>query len=189
MKNIYRIIIIVFLFVLSFGLISCSNEKKAFEDDYQMFKDKEHVFVKADYKTVYASLTKEKGSSVIVFAYDPDLYVCPFCMKVFPILNEVALEAEVEEILYLDIRTMRVERTAEYLSLIEYISDQVDDLELRDDKLEIIVPDVYVVQDGKILGHHIATIKDEEGKYIVDINDEQTSELKDIYRSMFQKVK
>lgn len=177
------------LLILFLGLLSACSSKSKFEDDYQMFKGEEHVFYKASYKEVYKSLTKKKGSFVILFAYDPDLYVCPYCMEVLPILNEVARESKIDKILYLDIRAMRVDRTREYLDLIEYIEKQVSDLEIRNDKTEIIVPDVYVVQDGKILGHHIATLKDEEGTFILNLNEEQKDELKSIYKNLFEKIK
>src|SRR5690606_27788076 len=149
--------------LLVITLVGWSNGKIEFEKDYAMFKDKEHVYVKADYKEVYNALTNSKDLQIILFAYDPDLYVCPYCMQVLPILNEVALEEEVKEILYLDIRTVRVERPEEHLALVNYIDEQVDDLEIRNSLLEIVVPDIYVVKDGKILGHHIATMKDTEG--------------------------
>lgn len=184
MRNSYKLAsLVMFLFILV--LSGCSNGINEFEKDYPMFKDIDHVYVKADYEEVYNALTKEEGYNVIVFAYDPDLYVCPYCMEVLPILNEVALEEGIEKILYLDIRTMRVERTEEYVNLIDYIYSQVDDLEMRNDKLEIIVPDLYVVKDGKILGHHIATLKDGEGKFMLNLSDEETNELKTIYKNLF----
>lgn len=181
--------IFFFLLLFSITLSACSSQKRAFEEDYQIFKDIEHVYYKSNYKKVYNALTKAKGNYVIVFAYDPDLYVCPFCMEVLPILNEVALDKGVDKILYLDIRMMRLERTDEYLALIDYISKQVDDLEIRNEQLEIIVPDVYVVQDGKILGHHIATIKDEEGNYIRNLDEEKKNELIEIYKNLFKNIK
>jgi len=179
----------VILFVFILFISGCSNPKKEFEEDYQMFKDVDHVFYKANYKDVYHALTRSPKYSVILFAYDPNLAVCPFCIEVLPILNEAAIAAGVEEILYLDIRSMRVERNAEYLSLIDYITKQVDDLETRNDQLEIIVPDVYLVQNGKILGHHIATLKDEEGKYRLDLDSQGKAELIEIYRNIFKKIK
>ncbi|MFA7435101.1 MAG: hypothetical protein WC006_01895 [Bacilli bacterium] len=187
MKNINKISF-VFIFLLVIFLVGCSNGRKKFEDDYQMFKGQEHVFEKVNYKTVYEALTKE-GSYVILFAYDPDLYECPYCMEAIPIINEAALQEGVDKILYLDIRTMRVERTSEYLSLIDYIDEQVDDLQTRNDNLELIVPDLYVVKDGKILGHHIATLTDDEDKFILGLDSEQREELILIYKNLFKNVK
>lgn len=187
MKSINKISIFLLLGLIIF-LSGCTSPKDKFEEDYQMFKNVDHVFEKVNYRSAYNALTG-KGKYVIVFAYDPDLYVCPYCMEVLPILNEAALESEVVKILYLDIRTMRVERTDEYTELIDYIFDQVDDLKSREGKLEIIVPDVYVVSDGEILAHHVATLKDDEGKYILGLDDNQKSELKDIYINMFDKLK
>lgn len=184
MKNFYKLASLVFLLFISL-LSGCSSGKSEFEKDYPMFKDIDHVYVKSNYEEVYNTLTKEEGYHVIVFAYDPDLYVCPYCMEVLPILNEVAVDEKIEKILYLDIRTMRIERTEEYLNLLDYIDNQVDDLEMKSEKLEIVVPDVYVVKDGKILGHHIATLKDDEGKFKLNLSDEEIDELKTIYKNLF----
>jgi len=181
MKNIYKIIFIVFL---SLFLISCDSGKKAFEKDYVMFEGKEHVFKKVSFQKAYASLTSKKGYQIIVFAFDPDYYECPYCMMVLPIINEVALEEGIKEIYYLDIYMMRKNRDENYLKLINYLSSQVE-LEKRNGLDEIIVPDLYIVKDGKVLAHHIATFKDNDGKYILNLTSEQLIELKTIYRNMF----
>lgn len=185
MKSFYKLML---LFFLSFFLISCDRGRKAFEDDYQMFQGKEHVYRKVDYKTVYNAFTKNKGYKVIVFAFDPDYYECPYCMMLLPIINEIAIESGIKEILYFDVYQMRMNRTLEYVKLVDYISKQVE-LDTRNDLHEIIVPDLYVVKDGKILSHHIATFKDEEGKYILNLTDEQKDDLKEIYKNMFALLK
>lgn len=185
MKSFYKIVLVL---LLSFFLTSCDSGKRAFEDDYQMFKDKEHVYRKVDYKTIYNSFTKDEGYKVIVFAFDPDYYECPYCMMLLPIINEVAITSGVKEILYFDVYQMRKNRTEEYVRLVDYITNQVQ-LDTRNDLYEIVVPDLYVVKDGKILSHHIATFKDEEGKYILNLTNEQKDELQEIYKYMFSLIK
>jgi len=66
MKNIYKIIFIVFL---SLFLISCDSGKKAFEKDYVMFEGKEHVFKKVSFQKAYASLTSKKRVSNYCFCF------------------------------------------------------------------------------------------------------------------------
>lgn len=188
MKSFYKINIFIILSFCLF-LVGCSNGKKAFEEDYQMFKGINHVYEKSNYDEVYNALTKKEGYQIILFAYDPNLAICPYCIKILPIINDLALEVGIKKILYLDIRTMRVERTLEYLALIEYISEQFSDLEMKNDQIEIIVPDLYIVKDGKILGHHIATLKNEEGKYILDLNEEELKDLTTIYYNLLKQAK
>ena len=72
--------------------------------------------------------------------------------------------------------------------LLGYLDGAVGDLLERNGLKEIIVPDVYVVKDGEILGHHIATIKDDEGRFIYDLNDEQKEEVKAIYRDLLARL-
>lgn len=178
---------ILMLLLLLTTLVGCNNKRKAFEDDYQMFVGVEHVFVKEDYKTVYNVLTNKSERSIILFAYNPNISLCPYCIEVLPIINEVALSLDIKKIYYLDIREMRTNRTKDYIALIEYIELQVDDLMIRNDKKEIIVPDIYVVEGGQIIGHHIATLTDEDGKFILGLNDEQKNELISIYTNLFKK--
>ncbi len=183
-----KISIFILVFVSLF-LIGCSSGENKFEKDYPAFKDTEHVFYKTSYKDIYNKLTKEEGYNIILFAFDPNLAVCPFCLEALPVINEVALELKIDKIFYLDIYEMRINRTTEYMALVNYIDEQVDDLLTRNDKLEIVVPDIYVVKDGKIIAHHIATIVDDEGKFVLGMGLEQTNELKEIYRELFTKTK
>ena len=82
---------------------------------------------------------------------------------------------------------MRKDRTNEYVDLVEFITSQTD-LEIRNDLHEIVVPDIYLVKDGKIISHHIATFKDEEGRFIFNLTEAEKEEIKSIYRDMFKKV-
>ena len=89
MKNIYKVFLLIFI---SIFLISCKdNGKRAFENDYQMFKGEEHVFRKVDYDTMYQEFTKSTEHRVIVLRLT-QIYTMPYCMLLLPIMNEVALE-------------------------------------------------------------------------------------------------
>lgn len=184
-------ILFVLIILLNIFLIGCTkdNEKKAFEEDYAYMKGQEHVYVKGTYDEVVNAFTVNQGVNVILFAFDPDFYECPYCMAVVPIINEIALEESINKIIYLDIYEMRMNNTAQYQLLLGYLDSKVDDLIVRDNVKKLIVPDLYVVKDGEILGHHIATIKDENGNFIKDLTEAQTNELKGIYRQLFELTK
>jgi hypothetical protein len=72
--------------------------------------------------------------------------------------------------------------------LLGYLDGQVGDLLERNGRKEIVVPDVYVVKDGEILGHHIATIKDDDDRFVYDLNAEQKEAVKEIYRDLLGRL-
>jgi len=178
-------LIVLLLIIVGLGLSGCSKNS-GIEEDYPMLREIEHVYVKGTYQEVVNALTVDKGVSVIYFAFDTNLYECPFCIATVPIINEVAIEEGIEKIIYLDIFEMRRDETAEYQMLLGYLDSKVDDLIVRDGVMKLIVPDLYVVKDGEILGHHIATVKNESGSFVYNLDEEQTEELKTIYRNLFR---
>lgn len=180
--------IILLLIFVSLLFVGCKDEtgKTNFENDYPFFQQKDHVFVKGEYDEVYHALTKDEGVNIILFAYNPHFAECPFCLESIPIINEVALGEKVKKIIYFDVYQMRKERTDEYLTLLNYLDNQVDDLLTKNDQLEIIVPDIYVVKAGQILGHHLATLPKDGGGFYLNLTEEQVGELKNIYRDLFQ---
>ena len=178
---------ILFLIILfSVTLLGCSKDPLGkIEDDYEFLKEIDHIYEKIDYNTMINALTVDQGSYIIIFAFKQ----CPFCVEVIPILNEVAIEEGFDKILYHDIYDMRYNNTAEYKLLVGYLDNKVGDLISRDDVKTLVVPDVYFVRNGVILGHHIATILNDEGKYIRNLTEEETNQVKEIYRDLIKSIK
>jgi hypothetical protein len=154
-----------------------------------MFKNQEHVFQKVDYKQIKEALSSTTGTYIILFAFDPDFYECPFCFTCMPIINEAALAESVDQILYLDIYGIRTNNSEEYQWIVNNLDSRVDDLMIRDNQKRIVVPDLYVIKDGEILDHHIATFPNGEGGFMLDLTVDQKVQLKLIYQEMFQKIK
>ncbi|MDD4077129.1 MAG: hypothetical protein PHT03_04050 [Bacilli bacterium] len=169
-------------------LCGCSQTKNCFVDDYPMMRDVEHVYKKVGYKEIINAFTVNPGVNIVLFGFDTRYAECPFCIACVPLLNDVAAEMGIEKILYIDIYQMRKERTAEYLILLGYLDGIVGDLLEKKGLKEIIVPDVYVIKDGIILGHHIATVKDEEERFIYDLSEAQKEEVKAIYRNLLMLI-
>lgn len=204
MKKILILIMSLFLIVLSGCKENVDEGKSEFYNDYSYYlkvvpKDWEwfdlniftnmlenNVFVKKSFQEIKEAMEGEKRV-IIYLGAKPDLLQCPYCAISLPILNEAALEKNVKEILYLDILQMRKdyeknldnENSKNYKWLLDFITNQVADFGER-----IAVPDIYVIEDGKILSHHIATFLGEDGKYIEDLTKEQKEELKKIYLDM-----
>ena len=169
-------------------LCGCSQTNNSFDDDYPMMRNVDHVYKKVEYREVINALTVNPGVHVVLFGFDTRYAECPFCIACIPLLNDVAIEMGINEILYIDIYQIRKERTAEYLLLLGYLDSIVGDLIEKNGLKEIVVPDVYVIKDGVILGHHIATVKDGEGRFIYDLSDVQKEEVKAIYRNLFMMI-
>lgn len=117
------------------------NEKFALEYDAV---DKNNVFV-------YARLTK----ILELMKEDAVIFICktdsPWCNPYAKILNEVAIDAGIDKIYYLDIRQDYLQRSRKYLELV----DLLDDYLYRDDEdvSHLYVPELVLVKNGKIIGH------------------------------------
>lgn len=147
-----------------------------------------NIFTKRSFLEIKNAL-EGKEKVVIYFGYNPNLYECPYCAIALPILNEAALESDVKEILYLDIFQMRKdyensldnEKSKNYKWLLDFVTSQISDFGEK-----ILVPDIFVIEGGKILSHHTATFIGEDGKYIKDLTIEQKLDLKEIYLNMLK---
>ncbi|MFA6627685.1 MAG: hypothetical protein WCQ80_01980 [Bacilli bacterium] len=179
-------LIAIVLFALVLG--GCHRlEVIQFEDDYPSMKGQEHVYIKTDYTTALNIILNDTG--VVLFAFDTKKYACPYCQEVVPLLNEVALEEGWEAIYYFDIYEMRINNTTEYRLLMGYLDSQTNSLLEKDGVKTLIVPDVYFVKEGKIVAHHIATLYNEDNRFVLGMDSVQIHTLKDLYRSYFQALK
>lgn len=147
-KKILIIIIIVVVIAAGTGAILIfkpfhSNASR-FSSDYVLM-DNDNVFV---YKSARQTADFLETGTGVVFMGFP---ACPWCQTYVPILNEVAKEMGIDEIIYLDILIDRTMNSAQYKRLVEM---KAHHLETDDNgKPRIYVPDVTVVKDGVIVGH------------------------------------
>jgi thiol-disulfide isomerase/thioredoxin len=173
-------VFILLLFLLLLG--GCGREKN-FEDEYPAFADQEHVYRLSTYDEVVSALTVAEGVNVVLFGFK----TCPYCQLTMPLINQAALATGIEAIYYLDIKDIRDQKTAEYLLLVGYLDSKVEDLDVRDGQKRLTVPDLYVIKDGEILSHRIATFKTETG-YLLDLTDQEKEDLLNIYKQMFSEA-
>lgn len=195
-------------FLLVFGLLcGCkigANDDEAKKDDfvteYSYYYNTENVpedwdwfnleeftnslnqrkILKLSFEEIKAKI--ESGEHVVIYyGFDPQLYQCPYCVACLPSAVEAAMELDID-IYYLDIRTMRVDNTEEYLWLYNGMLEVFPDFGSR-----ISAPTYVTYNDSKPVDYHIATLKDSEDKSIKDLNEEQKVELKNIYLDLFQK--
>jgi len=144
------LIIILVLVVVAIGVAAIlifkpfHSDAARFSSDYVLM-DKDNVFV---YKSARQTADiLENGTGVIFIGFP----ACPWCQAYVPILNEVAKELGIDEVIYLDILIDRSINSAQYRRLVEMKKHH---LETDDNgKPRIYVPDVTVVKDGVIVGH------------------------------------
>lgn len=206
MKKILILIILMFLVILPGCKENVDEGKNDFYNDYSHYLKvvpdgwdwfdlaaytnmlDHSVFTKRNFSEIKNALEGNE-KVVIYFGYNPKLYECPYCAIALPILNEAALESDVEEILYLDIYQIRKdyenglenENSESYKWLLDFITSQIPDFGEK-----ILVPDIFVIENGKILSHHTATFMGEDGKYIKDLSVEEKQNLKEIYLDMLK---
>lgn len=123
-----------------------------------------------------------KGTGVVYFGFPG----CPWCRNAIPVLFEVAKENDVDTIYYFNPREIRNSGNDAYQQLTTILNDY---LEENDEGVKTLyVPDVYFVKDGKIMGNHLSTVDSQSDPYN-PLDEEQRTELKNIYQNLFDKIK
>ena len=101
-----------------------------------------------------------------------------------PILVDSVRENKIDTLYYVDIHSVDI-------SSIKNELYEILDPYLREDdegNKRLSVPDVYVVKDGEIMGHHIGTVESYKNPYN-GMSDEQKEELKEIYNDLIKEIK
>lgn len=189
LKKIFNILICL---VLLFVIVGCNNKSNndaaQFKKEYEELNDKS-VKMNIDEKNPIKYVTFDEvvdvltnGTGVVYFGFPG----CPWCRNVIPVLFEVAQTNNVDTIYYFNPREIRNSGTDAYQKLVNILSDYLEENEDGDKTL--YVPDVYFVKDGKIVGNHLSTVDSQKDPY-TPLNNEQITELKNIYQELFNKIK
>ena len=116
-----------------------------FHEEYTKVPN-ENVFVYKTHNEINELL--EKGTGVVYLGF-PE---CPWCQAYVPYLNEVAMELDIKEIAYFNIKESRANDTVAYRKTVDLLKEF---LPTNDEGIKrIYVPEVVVVEDGKILNHN-----------------------------------
>lgn len=145
---------------------------------YQGFTDKDHVYRRTTMKESFR-LLDEEASGILYFGYS----TCPFCLKVVPILNELAKKYG-QSIYYIDvfsdtdpISDADIER---------YLTDYVDFLEMEDGEPVFYVPQVFVIVNGKVIDGHTGVVDSFDPNTQDSLSASQRDELTLILESMIR---
>ena len=112
--------------------------------DYNITND-DIVFVS---KSIDEIINAVGSDYAIIFMCTPETV---WCQKYANILNDVAIEKDIDKILYLNIRTERSMNTLKYQKLINLLSDilRVDD----SGEKRIYMPEVLFIKNGRVIAH------------------------------------
>lgn len=118
------------------------DEHKVFSNEYKIVPN-ENVFVYANSSKIYTSL--KSGSSIIFFGFSKN----EFSGHYAKIINEVATEKGIKEILYYDFYEDRENYNGTYESIVLLLEDYLSKNDLG--KVDLVAPSMVVVKNGKIL--------------------------------------
>ena len=183
---------ILFLVFMVLAVIVISNDNLHFKLDYESLNNipyengrKIPVSIPLNNNIKYIEgkdvlETLKTKTGIVYFGYNS----CPWCRNVIGILIETAKENQIKPIYYVDIHHA-IDDVKEELK--EYLDEYLRVDEETGEKV-LAVPDVYFIKNGKIIGHHISTVKSYKNPY-KGMNDKQKQELKGIYQDIIKEMK
>lgn len=142
MKKLFSLLLVFTLF----GCASIKNEYSGIEGDTSVKQISEQDVVELF----------ETGTGVLLFSF-PD---SEWCQEMMPLLNDEALELEVE-VFYFNVASIREDNTDNYQLMYEEILDYVKFTEY--DPLlydQIYVPTLVKIENGHIVDFHLGTTTD-----------------------------
>ena len=148
-KKIYWTIISLLLILISIGIVYNYFIKEK-PDNIKFYNEynevgKNNVFV---YKSIEEIINiLENGTGVIYLGF-PE---CPWCQSYVKYINDVAKETGIKEIYYFNILDDRKTNSEEYQKIVTLLNEVL--LEDENGNKRIFVPDVTIVNKGKIIGH------------------------------------
>lgn len=146
---------------------------------YEGFDDAQHHFMKATMQDIIDKI-ENKESGIVYFGYA----TCPWCIEAVPIMNEVAKTND-QFIYYVDKKASSSDETttAKVESLLSDVLTKDDD-----GKPHLYVPEVIIIQDGKVIANHLGTVEDHDAHERTLTTAEQ-AQLQTTYEDMFEKLK
>lgn len=163
MKNLSKkqkyIYLIVFIILLGCFIIIGKKEytiestmkNKTFDEEYSEVS-KDNVFKYAYSSQVYSKI--KSGNCIVLFGFKEN----EFIGKYANIINEIAKEKNIKEILYYDFKNDRDNQNATYESIVNYLIDYL----YKDDEgnIKLTSPSLLIIKNNKILYY------DDETSYV-----------------------
>lgn len=178
------------LLILCIILLTACNDVHTdgakFEKEYESLNDKGIVVdIDTNANIKYLKLNEvldffKNKTGVIYFGF-PN---CPWCRNIIPSLLDVSKE-QGHTLYYFNPRDVRGTNNKEFKELMIILDEHLTANE--EGVKTLYVPDVYFVKDGKIVGNHLGSVSNQTNPY-EPLTNEQLSELKQIYKDLFDKL-
>ena len=144
------------------------NTNKIIKDDWYVEYEglsEDTLIQEVNIDTALEKLKTEEGLLVLSSSD------CPYCQTAFPILDELSKDYLMENIYYVDAKTIDQDKSSE---LNELLGNTLKTN--ADDSISLIIPDVYAFNNGEVLGNQRET-------------EEDIDYLKALYENLFQMLK
>jgi len=164
MKNILIIILCICFFIQCHGRnnqTETNTDTQLWISDSEKFTleyplvDSNNIFV---YRTAeQTAQILERGTGIVFLGFKE----CPWCQLYVVFLHDTAREIGINRIFYCDIREDRLNNTESYQKIVSLLDGllQYDD----EGNPRVFVPDVTIVENGKIIGRDFETSKETLG--------------------------
>lgn len=152
------------------------NDHKKFAEEYNLVPEK-NVFKYANNSETYAAL--KNGNVIVLFGFPKNAFTAAYANLV----NEVALECKIDEILYYDFYQDRKNNNGTYESIVNYLGNYL--YKTDNNKVDLTAPSMVVVKDGSIMYY------DNETSYTyrdITSDDYWTLYNKDLKKATFKSV-
>lgn len=146
--------------------------------EYQDFTDENHVFMRTTMKESFR-LLDEQASGILYFGYS----TCPYCLKVVPILNDLAKKYG-QMVYYIDV--FNTQDPISDADIERYLKDYADVLEKEDGEPVFYVPQVFVIVNGQIIDGHTGAVDSYDPSTQSELTSDQRKELTLILESMIR---
>ena len=182
--------ILICMFILISGCGKRSGESAMLTgepsdmNDYVLLQGIDHAFYDLDVEGMVKAM-KDKKTFAVYFGYPS----CEWCMEAAPVLNQAALENEMQ-VGYINTRSNPLwEKNTEienYDLLVENVGEflEYDSEGIR----HLYTPAVFFIREGKVIGFHEGTVPDHNARNRM-MTVEEREELLNTYRGMFEQLK
>ena len=183
MKKLVALVLTFLLILTGCSTVSVTKVKDdtktdaiRFSSEYSTVK-KDNVYKYSTYSNVMDTLKNKTG---IIYLGFPS---CTLCKEITPILNEVAKEKNIKEVLYYNFKDMRDNNTSEYQELADKLSDYIKTDDEGNKRIQ--APTVIFVNKGNIVAVYIGTINSDSEEIMTD---EEKNTLKQNFESLVDKM-
>ena len=168
MKKLVALVLTFLLILTGCSTVSVTKVKDdtktdaiRFSSEYSTVK-KDNVYKYSTYSNVMDTLKNKTG---IIYLGFPS---CALCKEITPILNEVAKEKDIKEVLYYNFKDMRDNNTTEYQELADKLSDYIKTDDDDDGNKRIQAPTVIFVNKRNIVAVYIGIINSDSEEIMTD---------------------